>query len=120
QLELPVLLLILARMSLSAYGDLSRHVVPQPDKRTYSASLQYQSEFTLEKSFLSGTGSLPPPATAMTMPQRPTDLLRSGGKSQTSGERFTAQQFRKGRGLRADRRRSMWVWVALGGSACLG
>lgn len=56
----------------------------------------------------------------MTMPQRPTDPFRSGGKSSTSGRRFAVRQFRKEKGKIADRKRSLWIWAALGGAACLG
>jgi tetratricopeptide (TPR) repeat protein len=112
--------LILAQMTPGAYGDLIRHVVSPLDRRARSESLQKQSVFTSKKSFLSGTGSLAPPATAMTMRQRPTDPFRSGEKSSTSGQRFAARQFRKAKGGIADRRRSLWIWGALGGAACLG
>jgi tetratricopeptide (TPR) repeat protein len=54
------------------------------------------------------------------MPQRPTDPFRSGGKSSTSGRRFAVRQFRKEKGKIADRKRSLWIWAALGGAACLG
>jgi tetratricopeptide (TPR) repeat protein len=120
QFPQPVHSLILARMTPGTYGDLSRHVVSQPDKRACSEGPQHQSTFTLKKSFLSGTGSLPPAITAMTIPQRPTDPFRSGGKSSASGQRFTAQQFRKTKGARADRKHSLWLLAALGGAVCLG